>query len=91
MYFSQEGEGKHMSRPAVKVAIAGMAVGFIVMLLTLAIALGFKQEVRKTIIGFGSHIQVVNFDTQVAPIRVQLQVPTCPFASVRAAAKGGVG
>ena len=72
MYFSQDGEGKHMSRPAVRVAVAGMAVGFIVMLLTLAIALGFKQEVRNKIIGFGSHIQVVNFDNnntyQMQPI-----------------------
>jgi len=51
-----------MSRPAVRVAVAGIAVGIVVMLMTLAIAMGFKREIRNKIIGFGSHIQVVNFD-----------------------------
>lgn len=31
------------------------------MMLSVAIALGFKQEVRDKVIGFGSHIQVANF------------------------------
>lgn len=72
MFFSQSAEGKRMSRPAVRVAVAGIAVGFIVMLLTIAIAMGFKQEIRNKVIGFGSHIQVVNFDNnntyQMRPI-----------------------
>jgi len=33
----------------------------VVMMLSVAIALGFKQEVRDKVIGFGSHIQVANF------------------------------
>lgn len=61
-----------MSRPAVKVAVAGIAIGMVVMLCTIAIAIGFKREVRNKIIGFGSHIQVVNFDNnntyQMQPI-----------------------
>ncbi|MCQ2334608.1 MAG: ABC transporter permease [Paludibacteraceae bacterium] len=51
-----------MSRPAVRVAIAGIAIGMIVMLITLSVVIGFKQEVRQKVVGFGSHIQVVNFD-----------------------------
>lgn len=39
----------------------GIAVGLVVMMLSVAIALGFKQEVRDKVIGFGSHIQVANF------------------------------
>lgn len=61
-----------MSGPAVRVAVAGIAVGIVVMLLTIAIAIGFKREIRNKIIGFGSHIQVVNFDNnntyQMQPI-----------------------
>lgn len=72
LYFSGEKQGKKMSRPAVKVAVAGIAVGIVVMLMTIAVAMGFKQEVRNKIIGFGSHIQVVNFDNnntyQMKPI-----------------------
>lgn len=63
-----------MSRPAVKVAVAGIALGIFVMLMTIAVAMGFKREVRNKIIGFGSHIQVVNFDNnntfQMQPIVV---------------------
>lgn len=51
-----------MSRPAVKVAVAGIAVGILVMLITLAVVIGFKSEITNKVVGFGSHIQVVNFD-----------------------------
>lgn len=39
----------------------GIAIGLVVMMLSVAIALGFKQEVRDKVIGFGAHIQVANF------------------------------
>lgn len=51
-----------MSRPAVRVAEGGMVIGMVVMLLTLFIVIGFKREVREKVIGFGAHIQVVNYD-----------------------------
>lgn len=50
-----------VSRPAVTIAMIGIAIGLVVMMLSVAIALGFKQEVRDKVIGFGSHIQVANF------------------------------
>jgi len=42
--------------------MAGVALGFAVMVIALAIVTGFKQEIRDKVIGFGSHIQVSNFD-----------------------------
>ncbi|MCI7576088.1 MAG: ABC transporter permease [Bacteroidales bacterium] len=62
MYFTNNGEDKRMSRPAVRVALAGIIIGITVMLITVFVVIGFKQEVREKLIGFGSHIQVVNFD-----------------------------
>lgn len=63
-----------MSRPAVRVAIIGIAVGIAVMLVSLSVVIGFKREVRAQVTGFGSHIQVVNFDNnntyQMKPIEV---------------------
>lgn len=50
-----------VSRPAVTIAMIGIAVGLVVMMLSMAIALGFKQEIRDKVVGFGSHIQVANF------------------------------
>jgi lipoprotein-releasing system permease protein len=61
LYFSQEGEARH-SRPAVRVALAGMIVGVMVMILTICIVVGFKQTVTQKVAGFGAHIQVVSFD-----------------------------
>ena len=52
-----------VSRPAVKTAIAGVAIGLTVMLVTVSVVLGFKHSIRDKVVGFGSHIQVENFLT----------------------------
>lgn len=54
--------GKKLSGPVIKVATAGVALGMAVMILAVAIGLGFKKEVREKVIGFGSHIQVMSYD-----------------------------
>ncbi len=61
LYFSQEGAERH-SRPAVRVALAGIIVGVVVMVLTLCIVVGFKQTITHKVAGFGAHIQLVSFD-----------------------------
>ena len=61
LYFSEEGKKRH-SRPAVRVALAGIIVGVAVMILTICIVVGFKQTVTQKIAGFGAHIQLVSFD-----------------------------
>ena len=48
--------------PAVRVAVAGIALGLAVMILSVAIVIGFKKEVRNKVIGFGSHIKITNFE-----------------------------
>jgi len=54
---------KHVSRPAVRIAILGIAIGLTVMLLAVSIVTGFKKEIRNKTIGFGGHIQITNFDS----------------------------
>ncbi len=44
------------------VALWGMIIGVLIMIITIFIVVGFKQEIREKVIGFGAHIQVVNFD-----------------------------
>ena len=65
---------KHVSRPAVRIAILGIAIGLTVMLLAVSIVTGFKQEIRNKTIGFGGHIQITNFDSnntyELAPIEL---------------------
>lgn len=53
---------KQVSRPAVLIAIAGISIGLAVMIIALSIVIGFKKEVRNKVIGFGSDIQISNFD-----------------------------
>lgn len=49
-------------RPAVLIAMAGIAIGLAVMIIAVAVVIGFKSEVRNKVIGFGSHIQIANLD-----------------------------
>ena len=62
IYFSKDGE-KQVSPPAIRIAIISMALGLVIMILSVAIIIGFKQEVRNKVVGFGSHIQITNFDS----------------------------
>lgn len=57
IHFNKE-KGKKVSRPAVRIAIGGIAMGLAVMIVAVSIVIGFKQEVRSKLVGFGSHIQV---------------------------------
>ncbi|MGM0649735.1 MAG: ABC transporter permease [Bacteroidota bacterium] len=50
------------SRPIVNIAVAGIAIGLIVMILAVGILTGFKNEISNKVSGFGSHIQVSNYD-----------------------------
>lgn len=61
LYFSEEGKAR-TSRPAVRVALGGIIIGVVVMIVAICVVVGFKQEVQRKVAGFGSHIQVVNFD-----------------------------
>ena len=61
LYFSEEGKAR-TSRPAVRVALGGILIGVMVMIVAICVVVGFKHEVQRKVAGFGSHIQVVNFD-----------------------------
>ena len=73
IHFEKKGE-KNVSRPAVRIATIGIAVGVAVMLIAIAVVIGFKNEIRNKTIGFGSHIQITNFDNnnsyEMQPIRM---------------------
>lgn len=61
LYFSEENH-QRSSRPAVRVALGGIVIGVLVMVVAISVVVGFKQEITQKVAGFGSHIQVVNFD-----------------------------
>ena len=63
IYRSKEGE-KEVSKPAVLIAMWGIAIGLAVMIVAVAVVIGFKHEVRDKVVGIGSDIAITNFDAQ---------------------------
>lgn len=59
-------EDTSFSRPINVIAIIGIAMGLSVMILAVAILTGFKQQIREKVVGFGSHIQIMNFDSNIS-------------------------
>jgi lipoprotein-releasing system permease protein len=57
---------KKVSPPAIRLAIIGMALGLAIMILSIAIVVGFKREVSSKIVGFGSHVQITNYDSNAS-------------------------
>lgn len=63
IYRSKEG-GKEISQPAVRIATAGIAIGLAVMIVAVAVVIGFKHQVRDKVTGLSSDILITNFDQQ---------------------------
>ncbi len=71
IYSDSDGK-KHFSRPAIRIAMAGIAIGIVVMLVSLSVVLGFKDEVSAKVIGFSSHAQLlsrtIDTDYEMLPV-----------------------
>lgn len=71
LYLATDSRQK-VSRPAMRIATAGVAIGLAVMLISVSVVFGFKHTIRDKVIGFGSHITVANFMSlhgrELAPI-----------------------
>lgn len=57
---------KAISKPIIRISIIGIALSLAVMIISVATVTGFKNEIRRKIIGFGSHIQIINFDSNTS-------------------------
>lgn len=59
-----EDQRREVSRPAIRIATIGVAIGLSVMIITVSVVFGFKHTIRDKVVGFGSHIQVENYLSQ---------------------------
>ena len=82
--YGQNADRRKVSRPAIRIATAGVAIGLAVMIVTVAVVLGFKHTIRDKVVGFGSHIQVVNVRT----VGSQGALPICLNDSMMQTLKG---
>ena len=59
-----EPHNREVSRPAIRIATIGVAIGLAVMIITVSVVFGFKHTIRDKVVGFGSHIQIQSFKSQ---------------------------
>ena len=65
LIFSRD-KGKSISRSILDVAIFGISLGLAVMIVAVAVVTGFKNEISRKVVGFASHIQILNFDSNIS-------------------------
>lgn len=53
---------ENLSGSAVRIAITAIALGLSVMIVSIAVLVGFQTGIREKVIGFSAHIQIDNFD-----------------------------
>ncbi len=61
--FSARENRNNLSHRIVNIALFGIVLGLVVLILSVAIVTGYKSEVGRKVIGFGSHLQIVNLDS----------------------------
>jgi lipoprotein-releasing system permease protein len=63
---NQKLQKKEFSGTISGIVIIGISLSIAVMLIALAIVTGFKNEIRDKTIGFGSHVQILNYDSNLS-------------------------
>ncbi|MCF6167888.1 FtsX-like permease family protein [Lutibacter sp.] len=57
-----------ISSPIIKIAIIAIAIGIIIMMISMATGLGLQQKIQEKLSGFNGHIQITNFDNNNSEI-----------------------
>ena len=78
----QNTSGRRM-RLGVKIASFGVAVGLAVMIISVSVVVGFKQEVSRQVIGFGSHIQVFSYGDTYTFDKSPIEMDSSTYASLQ--------
>jgi len=72
--FSQRENKKGISSRIVSIAVASISMGLAIMIISVSVLIGFKNQIREKVIGFGAHFQIVNFDSnssyETSPITI---------------------
>ena len=55
-----------VSAPIIKIGIAAIAIGMVVMLIAIATGIGLQQKIRDKAVAFSGHVTISNFDSNVS-------------------------
>ena len=71
---SDKASGTNLSRLMVRIAMASVALGVAIMIVAVAVVIGFKNEIRNKAVGFNGNISLTNYDAnesfESSPIRI---------------------
>jgi lipoprotein-releasing system permease protein len=67
--FSKQGKSS-ISAPIIKIAILAIALGMVVMLISVATGVGLQHKIREKIAAFQGHLQITNYDNNNSQITV---------------------
>jgi len=59
-----------ISSPIIKIAIAAISLGIIIMMISMATGAGLQHKIRDKMSGFKGHIQIVNYDNNNSDVSV---------------------
>ncbi len=76
--------GGGFSGPLSTIAVAGIALGVVVMVMAVSILRGFQADISGKVVGFGSHITIGSFSGQLAYADTPIAVDDALVASLRA-------
>ncbi len=74
---------REVSRPAIRIATIGVAIGLAVMIVTVSVVFGFKHTIRDKVVGFGSHIQIQNWMAQQTTSPAPIHISDSLFKSIQ--------
>lgn len=75
-------KGNRYSRPIINLSIIGIALGIIIMLLSIGITVGYKTEIRKRVIDMGGHIRISNYDFNYSYEPVPIEIDQINLAAL---------
>lgn len=55
-----------VSAPIIKIGIAAIAIGIIVMLIAIATGIGLQEKIRDKVVAFNGHVTITNFDSNAS-------------------------
>ncbi|MGP1990972.1 ABC transporter permease [Zobellia laminariae] len=59
-----------ISAPIIKIAIAAIALGVVMMLITISTGIGLKYKIREKVAAFNGHIQISSYDNNASDVSV---------------------
>ena len=59
-----------ISAPIIKIAIAAIAIGMIMMIISVATGIGLQQKIRQKVAAFNGHIIITNYDENLSQLSI---------------------